>query len=209
MTARLRWLVLGAVLGVLAAGLACSPSEPDAPPGGAKVTRLPDPEDVVDEELMLALAEAKNFHHKAKVYMGDGNLAEAIVQVQSILAIPFPAGAPEGDDVRMDARAMLAKLLAAQGKVDEAMTVVDQGIGGARRDSFFVANLYTVKGEVHRARAALLEGQADPAAQARLVDEKRAAIEAFTRSNEIVHAIQKELAEERKRQRAQPQGVEP
>jgi hypothetical protein len=162
---------------------------------------LPEPEDVVDEELMLALAEAKNFHHKAKVYMSDGNFAEAIVQVQSILAIPFPADAPEGDDVRMDARAMLGKLLAAQGKVDEAMTVIDQGIGSARRESFFLANLYTVKGEVHRARAALLEGQPDPAAKARVVDEKRAAIEALTKSNEIVHALQKKLADDRKRLR--------
>ena len=200
MTAAWRWLALGCLVGALAAGIACSQPDSDAPPGGAKVTRLPEPEDVVDEELMLALAEAKNFHHKAKVYMGDGNFAEAIAQVQSILAIPFPPDAPEGDDVRMDARAMLGKLLAAQGKVDEAMTVVDQGIGGARRESFFLANLYTVKGEVHRARAALLEGQPDPAAKARVVDEKRAAIEAFTRSNEIVHALQKKLAEDRKRQ---------
>jgi hypothetical protein len=196
---RWRWVALGCLVGALGAGLACSDS--DAPPGGTSVTRLPEPEDVVDEELMLALAEAKNFHHKAKVYMSDGNFAEAIVQVQSILAIPFPADAPEGDDVRMDARAMLGKLLAAQGKVDEAMTVIDQGIGSARRESFFLANLYTVKGEVHRARAALLEGQPEPAAKARMVDEKRAAIEALTKSNEIVHALQKRLADDRKRQR--------
>jgi predicted negative regulator of RcsB-dependent stress response len=159
---------------------------------------VPEPEDVLDEELMLALAQAKNFHHKAKVYMSDGNLAEAAAQMQAILAIAFPPAAPEGDDVRLDARAMLAKLLVAQGKIDEAMTVVDQGIGGARRDSFFLANLYTVKGEVHHARAAVLEDQGEAVKQ-RVVDEKRAAILAFERSIQIDVALQKQLVEDRAR----------
>ena len=51
-------------------------------------------------------------------------------------------------------RTLLAKLLAQQGKLDEAMTVVTEGIASASRESFFVANLYTVKGEIHEARAA-------------------------------------------------------
>ena len=202
MTRRMRWVVVSALalaLGGAAAVIGCTQSEP-SPGGGRSVTRVPEPEDVVDQELMLALATAKNYHHKAKVYMSDGNLAEAVAQIEAVLAIPFPAGAPEGDDVRLDARAMLGKLLVAQGKIDEAMSVVDQGIGGARRDSFFLANLYTVKGEVHQARAAQLEGQGD-AARPRIVDEKRAAIEAFDRSITIDNALQKKLVEDRARQR--------
>lgn len=188
---------------IIALAVLGSCREPDDAPtanDGHSITHVPDPDDVVDEALMLALAEAKNFHHKAKVYMSDGNFAEAAAQMEAILAIPFPPGAPEGDDVRMDARAMLAKLLVAQGKVDEAMTVVDQGIGGARRDSFFLANLYTVKGEVHQARAALLEDQGD-AAKPRVVEEKRAAIEAFDRSIAIDNALVKQLVDQRAQQR--------
>jgi predicted negative regulator of RcsB-dependent stress response len=154
---------------------------------------------------MLALAQAKNFHHKAKVYMSDGNLAEAAAQMEAILAIPFPPAAPEGDDVRLDARALLAKLLVAQNKIDEAMTVVDQGIGGARRDSFFLANLYTVKGEVHHARAAQLEGEPDANKQ-RIVDEKKAAIMAFDRSIAIDNQLVEQLVQER--QRRQREGGE-
>ena len=60
---------------------------------------------------MIALSKAKNFHHKAKVYMSDGNIAEAIASVREILSLQFPAGAPEAEDVRNDARALLAKLL--------------------------------------------------------------------------------------------------
>ena len=203
---RRHWILTAVALGVLlAAGALHGCKEQDVPSGGNSVTRLPEPEDVLDEELMLALAQAKNFHHKAKVYMSDGNLAEAAAQMEAILAIPFPPAAPEGDDVRLDARALLAKLLVAQNKIDEAMTVVDQGIGGARRDSFFLANLYTVKGEVHHARAAQLEGEPDANKQ-RIVDEKKAAIMAFDRSIAIDNQLVKQLVEER--QRRQREGDE-
>jgi hypothetical protein len=203
---RLPWIIATVALGAaLSVGALHGCKDEDVPPGEKSITRVPEPEDVLDEELMLALATAKNYHHKAKVYMSDGNLAEAAAQMEAILAIPFPPAAPEGDDVRLDARALLAKLLVAQNKIDEAMTVVDQGIGGARRDSFFLANLYTVKGEVHHARAAQLEGQPDVDKQ-RIVDEKKQAIMAFDRSIAIDNQLVKQLVEER--QRRQREGDE-
>ena len=101
----------------------------------------------------MALAQAKNFHHKAKVYMTDGNLAEATAAVRQILSLKFPPNTPEADDVRNDARAMLAKLLISQNQLEEAMRTVNEGIAQSPRESFFVANLYTVQGEVHEARA--------------------------------------------------------
>jgi len=157
-----------------------------------RVTQLPEPGDAVGEDLMIALAQAKNFHHKAKVYLSDGKIADAIASVRQILAISFPDDAPEGEDVRLDARALLAKLLVDQGKVDEAMTVVEEGITGARRHSFFLANLWTVKGEVYEAQAALLE--ANPAAAA---DAKRNAIRAYDESIKINTELQKRLLQER------------
>ena len=196
------WLVIGIIVGGLAGGLVAWFAAGDRAPAPAKSPlHLPEAEDVIDEPLMIALAQAKNFHHKAQVYMTDGNIAEAVAQLEAILAITFPPGAPEGDDIRLDARAMLAKLLVAQGKIDEAMTVVDQGIGGARRDSFFLANLYTVKGEVHQARASQLDDQG-PAAKPRADAEKRAAIDAFDRSIKINVALQERLVQDRKRQRS-------
>lgn len=180
----MRYVLL--VMVAVAACTACSQREP-APSGRA--TQVAEPTDVGDQDLMLALSQAKNFHHKAKVYMSDGKLDDAIACVREILALRFPAGAPEADDVRNDARALLAKLLVDQGKLDEAMAVVKEGIAASERESFFVANLWTVEGEIHEARAV-----ADPA---KAGDEKRAAIQAYDKSIQIDQTIQKRLMEEK------------
>jgi len=167
---------------------ACSCNSPSEPP---PTTRTAEPADAIDQNLMIALSKAKNFHHKAKVYMSDGNIADAIASVREILSLQFPPGAPEGEDVRNDARALLAKLLLGQGKpesIDEAMRVVQEGIAQSQRKSFFVANLYTVEGEIHEARAATL-----PPEQAK--DEKHKAIEAYDTSNQIDTELQKQLME--------------
>lgn len=163
---------------------------------GKATTRTADPTEVIDQDLMIALSKAKNFHHKSRVYMSDGKLVEATAAVREILSLKFPAGAPEAEDVRNDARALLAKLLVGQGQIEEAMTVVTEGIASSQRESFFVANLYTVKGEVHEARAAALDAS-DPANKSRITDEKRAAIEAYDKSNAINTVIQQRLMEER------------
>jgi hypothetical protein len=169
------------VVGIVVASMAvasCARSDSEKP---GNVTELADPTDVIDEQLMLALAQAKNFHHKAKVYMSDGKLDDAIASVRQILSLRFPPGAPEGEDVRHDARALLAKLLVGKAQLDEAMTVVEQGLAQATRESFFVSNLHTVKGEIHRARAATYPDQKDPEA----VQEKRKAIDEFDKSIKI------------------------
>ena len=172
------------ILAVLLITACNSSSEP--PP----VTKTAEPADAIDQNLMIALSKAKNFHHKAKVYMSDGNTTAAIASVREILSLQFPANAPEADDVRNDARALLAKLLLGQGQLDEAMTVVTEGIAQSQRKSFFVANLYTVKGEIHEARAALLVDD-----KAKSTAEKHAAIEAYDASNAIDTELQKQLME--------------
>lgn len=164
---------------------ACN-SQSEPPP----TTHTPEPADAIDQNLMIALSKAKNFHHKAKVYMSDGNIAEAIASVREILSLQFPAGAPEAEDVRNDARALLAKLLLGQGKLDEAMRVVTEGIAQSQRKSFFVANLYTVKGEILEARAA--QQQPDEAKAT-----KHEAITAYDTSNQIDTELQKQLMENR------------
>ena len=182
------------VLLAFVAACSCSAKHGDPGEGSGSVTQVTDPADAIDQKLMIALSQAKNFHHKAKVYMSDGNTAAAIASVREILAIRFPP-APEADDVRNDARALLARLLVGQGQLDEAMNVVKEGLSSPR-ESFFVANLYTVKGEIHEARAQQLEAQ-DPTAKAKLVEEHHAAIEAFDQSNRIDKKLQDQLMENR------------
>ncbi len=159
-------------------------------------TRTADPTEVIGQDLMIALSKAKNFHHKARVYMSDGKLVEAIASVREILSLRFPANAPEAEDVRNDARALLAKLLVSLGQIEEAMTVVTEGIAQSQRESFFVANLYTTKGEVHEARAAAMDAN-DPANASRIAAEKHAAIEAYDKSNSINTVLQQRLMEDR------------
>jgi hypothetical protein len=187
-----RWLVVAAAA-VLAQAAACSAErEASAPPA----TRLPDPGDAIGQDLMVALAQAKNFHHKSKVYMTDGNLAAATASVRQILSLQFPKAAPEADDVRNDARALLAKLLLSQGQIDEATRTIDEGLANSQRESFFVANLYTVQGEIHEARAAALDASGDPGKGAAAA-ERRAAIESYDRSIRINEQLQKTLTEGR------------
>jgi hypothetical protein len=157
---------------------------------GRSVTRLAEPDEVIGTELMIALAQAKNFHHKAKVYMTDGNLAEATAAVRQILSLRFPAGSPEAEDVRNDARAMLAKLLISQNQLDEAMRTVNEGIAQSTRESFFVANLHTVQGEVHEARAARLDSEGQ---NAKATEERRNAIGSYDKSIKINETLQKAL----------------
>lgn len=154
---------------LLLAAVACSQDAPS-------VTKLAEPEQVIDERLMICLNRAKNHHHIADVYVSDGNVDKAIAEVRKVLTVACPAGAPEAQDVQLDARARLAKLLLGRGGADDALQVVDEGIAAATRDSFFLANLYTVRGEVMEA-----------------LGRKHEAIEAYERSNEINLALQREL----------------
>jgi hypothetical protein len=192
----MKYVILGGwfvAVAALATCVACS-SEHDASPPPS--TRVAEPTDVIDQDLMIALAQAKNFHHKAKVYMTDGNLTAATASVRQILSLPFPKGAPEAEDVRNDARALLAKLLVSQGQLDEATRTIDEGLAQSQRESFFVANLYTVQGEIHEARAAGFDAAGEPG-KASGIDERRAAIRSYDMSIQINERLQKKLLEER------------
>lgn len=187
--------VVGLAVVALLALAACEASDDGraaAPPAG-RVTQVTQPEDGIDQALMIALSQAKNFHHKAKVYMSDGKPDLAIAAVRGVLAVTFPAGAAEAEDVRADARALLAKLLLAQGQPDAAMSEIDAGLAAATRESFFVANLYTVRGEILETQAAKLDGAAAPDDVTRARELKRQAIVAYDKSIAINEALQKQL----------------
>jgi tetratricopeptide (TPR) repeat protein len=178
------WAIVAITL-ALGVGIVMRQKPHDVAPS---VTELTDPSDAIGENLMVALLQAKNFHWKAKVYQSEGKLPEAIAAVREILSLKFPAGAPEAEDVRNDARALLAKLLVEQGDLDQAMRVVDEGLAAATRESFFVANLHTVRGEILYARAAKLDA-ADPMS----TEVKHSSIEEFEKSIKINEKIQKQL----------------
>jgi predicted negative regulator of RcsB-dependent stress response len=91
---------------------------------------------------------------------------------------------------------LLAKLLVSQGQLDEAMRTIEEGLAQSQRESFFIANLYTVQGEIHEARAAAFDA-AGESGRASARDERRAAIGSYDRSIQINERLQKKLLEER------------
>jgi tetratricopeptide (TPR) repeat protein len=194
-----RFVIVATLLGALAGGgvalVACDGD--DATPRAN--TTLAEPGEAIGEELMLALAQAKNFHHQARVYSADGQPLQAIAAIERVLAIQFPPGAPEGEDVRLDAYAMLAKLRLGQGDLEAAMKVIDEGVDASTRDSFFLANLYTVRGEVLEAVAADHVARNETA---RASEVHKQAIEAYATSIEINERLQQALYERIKRGQA-------
>lgn len=170
------------VAALLAGCVACGAREDEeAERKGGRVTQLPQPGPELSEELMLGLALAKNLHHKADVYLKEGRIGEAVASVEQILGIAFPPRSPEAEDVLLDARARLAKLMIIQGKLTDALVVVDAGISGAARRSFFLANLHTVRGEVLEASAQSIQESDAQGARQKHLD----AIREFDRAIEI------------------------
>jgi hypothetical protein len=147
----------------------------------------------LSQPLLAALAQARSYHHLADLHLASGAPDQAVAALERLLAIPFPAGAPEGEDALLDARARLAKLHLAQGRPEEARRVVDEGLAAAKRESFFLANLHAVSGELAEARARALDAGDPDAARA----ERRAAIVAHERSIQINERVQRRLLEER------------
>lgn len=173
-------MVVGLALALPAAVASCaSGGDGEAGSEPRSVTQLPLPENAISDELMLALRQAKNFHHIADVYLQNANLAKATDAVRNVLSIEFPANAPEAEDVKLDARARLAKLLVTEGKLTDAMKLVDDGIAGATRESFFLSNVYMVKAEIEEAIAVTLDDTDKAAADERRENAIRARLESI------------------------------
>ena len=183
-----RRLVVAAIALAGLVGAGCASRPEDGP--GRRVTELPAPGPELSQELMLGLSLARNYHHKADVYLKEAKVEQAVASVRQILTIRFPAGSAEGEDVVNDARARLAKLLVTRGALDEAQKVLDDGITAASRQSFFVANLHTVRGEVMEARAA----QSDESDAAASTAARKQAIESYDRAIAIQKALIDQLA---------------
>jgi len=144
----------------------------------------------VSQELLLSLAQVRALHHQADAFLQIGEVDAAIVAVSRVLDVSFPAGAEEAEDTRIDARARLAKLHLGRGRPDEARRVIDEGFRAATRESFFLANLAQVSGEVHEAEA---RRQTDPEAGRR---ELRAALADYDKAVQIAERIQQRLLKE-------------
>ena len=178
-----RAVLAAAVIALVALAAACQSARVDAPAAEQAPA-------VASAALLAALEEAQALHHHADVLLRDGDTTAAIAEVARVLDIRFPAGAPETEAVRLDARARLGKLYLSLGNLEEAERVTNEGLTAAARDSFYLANLYNVRGELHEARAATL----DDKTAANL--ELRRAIEAYAHGQDINVRVQARVYQE-------------
>ena len=177
-----RTLLLAALAACLLAGCARAAEERCCPckQGGKQL----------DERLMATLASARAYHHQADIYQRQGQADQAMAAVKKILSLELDARWPEAEEVRLDAAARLAKMMLGQEQAQQALSFVDGQIKDARRDSFYLSNLHSVRGEIleHQAGALDRAGQKD---RARKVS--REALAAFERSIVINKKLQKRL----------------
>jgi hypothetical protein len=144
----------------------------------------------VDDKLLLALEEARAWQHRADTHLADGDVAGATTDVEQVLKVTFPSGAPEGEEARLDAWARLAKLHLSD--ENRALDDVDHGRKEATTDSFYRAHLETVAGEIFEARAKRLADSDGEAAK----NARRDALAAYARSIEINKRVQAALLQE-------------
>jgi tetratricopeptide (TPR) repeat protein len=196
---RIHGMILACALATAGVVASCAQDDRDGEDGDQKkagrITEITPPGDALSEELMLALSMAKNLHHKADVYLAEMRSDEAVKALKEILEIRFPEGAAEAEDVTLDARARLSKLLASQGQLDQALRVADQGIKAAKRRSFFLANLHAVRGEVLEGRAVQIEDKQPDQAKAL----RRDAIKSLDEAIQIEKVLLDQRYQERSR----------
>jgi tetratricopeptide (TPR) repeat protein len=143
----------------------------------------------LDQELLLLLSSARSMHHQADLYLQQGEVDRAIESVRGILALKLDPKWPEAEEARLDAVARLGKLLVGKGDEREALELCDRELGGAKRESFYLSNLNSVRGEILDARSKRLEkeGKKEEARES-----AREAIAAFERSISINKRLQQQ-----------------
>ena len=149
----------------------------------------------LDERLMASLATARAHHHQADIHLRQKEVDKAMAAVKKILALDLDASYPEAEEARLDAAARLAKLMLGKEQATDALALVDAQIKEARRESFYLSNLHSVRGEVLEHQAKALDAGGD-AGGARKVS--REALAAFERSIAINKKLQQRLLKKEK-----------
>ena len=106
------------------------------------------------EAVLIALSEARVWQRRADLLLLDGDLPGAILSVEEVLQVPFPANTPEAEDVRLDAYLRLARLQLRVGgpeAEERALAAVESGRKASHRESFR-AHLENAAADVYRAR---------------------------------------------------------
>ncbi len=144
----------------------------------------------LSKALMLHLATVRSLHHKADVQLGSGDIHASLTTVREILKLKPDSSWPEAEEARLDATARLATLLLQIGEASGALEEVERGLRSSTRESFYLSNLHSLRGELLEAKVKTLDsaGKKD---EARAL--AREAIAAFEASIAINKRLQEKL----------------
>ncbi len=133
MNSRPRWIALFlAALFAVVAPLGCVPQDARGP---------------TDESTMAVLGTVRALHHQADVYESSGDFERASQAIRRVLAIEYPRGMVESEDLKVDAYGRLAELALRRGNADDALSLSRTGLVEGRRDTVFRARLLMVRGQ--------------------------------------------------------------
>ena len=113
------------------------------------------------EALLAALGTAQALQHEVDEREAQGEITEAIAAAERVLVVPFPDGAPEGEDVRLDAWGRIAELNLGRADDVRAESAATSGLAESTRDSYFRARLHLVLGRIEQSRAERLRELGD------------------------------------------------
>jgi hypothetical protein len=142
--------------------LACVLSIPMLLPACAE-QRGTDAPPLASQALLSAIGMAQALQHESDVHELRGEIPLAIESARRVLDVPFPSGAAEREDVRLDAFGRMAELELLRADTAAAETQANLGVAEATRDSYFRARLHVVLGRVHEVRAEHLRETGDEA----------------------------------------------
>lgn len=163
-----RLLPLVATL-ALAGGAGCKRDASPPPPSAAVAADAGAP---VDVALMAFLSEARALHHAANVHEAQRDPADAIAELERLVAAPRPHAprrVPEVEEVLADTHARLAELRLGGKDFSGAAREVEAGLEHAPDPTYFRGHLFEVEGLLEEAHAAALTdaGKGDEAKRAR------------------------------------------
>ncbi|PID39142.1 MAG: hypothetical protein CSA65_05725 [Proteobacteria bacterium] len=141
--------------------------------------------------LLSRLATARALHHQADLLLSRGDNDGAIAKVRGILALDLDPRWPEAEEVRLDATARVAKLLADKKKdLAAALALVDAELANKPRPSFYSANLHSTRGDLLEIKVKTLDAAGKKAEAKKTA---REALAAFERSITINKVLQETL----------------
>lgn len=161
--------------------------------GCAKRERETRGRSLVDRSLMACLGAMRAYHRQADLHLARGDHAGAVASVEQIVALKCASREnPEVQEAVLDAYGRLARLHLKRGALAQAGRYIQTGLKRPGGDSFFRANLHTIRGDWLDLRATGLD-RAGKRAEADAL--RRQAIQAFEVSARMNRRLLEELVE--------------